>query len=288
MFERKAQTYRRFLLTSLLALIITTMLGQKVGQECFPEKKTDKMVYDDASILSQQEWQMLEKKLEEFVIRTSNEISVVIVPDLCGMEKAQFATELGELWGIGQAKEDNGILVLVKPKTIDSRGEVFIAVGRGLEGIIPDATVFMIVTNEMIPSFQQQDMAGGINKAVDILMALAQGEYDSTDYAARYHNKSDDTIPWAALIFILFIILLVLTTRAFQVRKYARLNNMEFWAAWMLLNSTSQTHSSSWDDFRRGRGGFGGFGGGGGRRGGGFGGFGGGGSFGGGGAGGSW
>ncbi|MFZ1664943.1 MAG: hypothetical protein WAU08_06055, partial [Flavobacteriales bacterium] len=67
-----------------------------------------------------------------------------------------------------------------------------------------------------------------------------------------------------------------------RTKKYARVNGIDFWAAWALMNAASSSHSGRWGGFSGGGGG--GFGGGGG---GGFGGFGGGG-FGGGGAGGSW
>lgn len=269
-----------------MLLSVSTLFAQKAGQECFPKKKDNLMVYDEAQILSQGEFQALEQKLENFVISTSNEIAVVIVPDLCGMERAQFATELGELWQVGQAEEDNGVIVLVKPKTPDSKGEVFIATGRGLEGAIPDATAYLIVENEMIPAFKNKDMAGGIDKAVTVLMELSKGDYNSDAYAERYKNGAKgDTPPVVIIVFVLFIIGLVLLIKSIQVKRYARINNLGFWAAWALLNSMSNTHRGSWNDFNRGRGGFGGFGGGGG---GGFGGFGGGGSFGGGGAGGSW
>ncbi|MFM7728072.1 MAG: TPM domain-containing protein, partial [Flavobacteriales bacterium] len=137
--------------------------AQLAGQECFP-KKENKLVYDVADVLSSGE----ERELEQHIIRiadsTSNQITIVIVPDLCGMDKAQFAIELGELWGVGQTKEDNGIVMLIKPKTKTSKGEMFIAVGRGLEGVIPDITAKGIVDNECVPSFKQNDYYQGILK----------------------------------------------------------------------------------------------------------------------------
>ena len=81
---------------------------------------------------------------------------------------------MGEKWGIGSEKFDNGILVLLKPKTSDSKGEVFIAVGYGLEGVVPDATAKRIVENEMIPMFRENNMYGGIEKATDVLIDLTR------------------------------------------------------------------------------------------------------------------
>ncbi|MFM9984818.1 MAG: TPM domain-containing protein, partial [Flavobacteriales bacterium] len=175
---------KAILFISAVLLIANSFLGQKVkaGQECFPEKNNELLVYDVAQLLSNSERIQLENKLDEFARATSNQIAVIIVPDLCGMEKAQFAIELGEKWGIGQKKDDNGIVVLIKPKTPSEKGKVFIAVGRGLEGAIPDAKAFLIVENEMKPRFIEGKMYEGIDAATNVIMQLAKGEYNFTSY----------------------------------------------------------------------------------------------------------
>jgi uncharacterized protein len=259
-----------------------TLHGQdlKAGQECFPAKKMA-LVYDVADVIPADEETRLNDALVAFGDSTSNQITVVIVPDLCGMDKAQFATELGEFWGVGQSKEDNGIVFLVKPKTPESSGQVFIAVGRGLEAVIPDITAKQIIDNEVIPAFKQQGYLEGIESGCETLMELSRGEYNSDEYAAK-HNKKKKGIGDAGAILLVFVIMLIVFAgKIFQVRRYASTNQMGFWAALAALNAVSRSHRGYYNNFSSGRGGFGGGGGGG------FGGFGGGG-FGGGGAGGSW
>ncbi len=262
----------------------------KKGQECFPKRDKDKLVFDEANILNEAEEKNLEQKLELFAVNSSNEIFVVIVPDMCGMEKAQFAIELGELWGAGQKAEDNGVIVLVKPKTAESKGQTFIAIGRGLEAVIPDAQAFLIVNNEMLPRFINNDMFGGVDAATTVLMQLASGEYNIDTYRQKYEKKGSESGGIMFLV-ILLVLLFFLAVKYFQVRQYSRLNHIGFWAAWTLLNAARSRQRGYWGDFNSGTGGFGGFGGGGSGGsggGGGFGDFGGGGSFGGGGAGGDW
>jgi uncharacterized protein len=269
-------------LTTLFALLLISahITAQLAGQECFP-KKENKLVYDVADLLSAQEEALFEKTLVAFADSTSNQIAVVIVPDLCGMEKSQFAIELGESWGVGQSKEDNGIVFLIKPKTTDSKGEIFIAVGRGLEGAIPDITTKQIIDNECIPLFKQNRYFEGISAGTTVLMQLARGEYDSDAYASK-HLKRKKKGGVGIAILALLIIALVGFVKATQAKRYAQTNQIGFWAAWALLNAASRSHRGYYSNFSSGRGGFGGFSGGSG-----FGGFGGGG-FGGGGAGGSW
>jgi uncharacterized protein len=260
--------------------------AQLKGQECFPKRDKNKLVFDEANVLDDRQEKSLEQKLELFAVNSSNEIFVVIVPDLCGMERAQFAIELGELWGAGQKAEDNGVIVLVKTKTSESKGQIFIAIGRGLEAVIPDAQAFLIIDNEMRPRFLNNDMYGGIDAATNVLMQLATGEYNIDTYRQKYEKKGSESGS-TMFVVILLVLIFFLVVKYFQVRQYARLNHIGFWAAWTLLNAARSRQRGYWGDFNNGTGGFGGFGGGG-SSGGGFGNFGGGGSFGGGGAGGDW
>ncbi len=270
----------RLFLSFLLALLSFVSVGQI--ENCFPEKQL-RLVYDNTGALSQQQISDLESKLVSFSNETSNQIVVVVVADLCGYDKADYAIELGDRWGVGQAKEDNGIVFLVKPKTQSSRGEVFIAIGRGLEGVITDGDTFLIVDEEVIPRFKQNDYYGGITAALDILMPLAKGEFNISDYKKANQTKKNTTF-FLVFFGVFAFIGLVFFIKYRQAKKYAALNNVSFWTAWMLLNQMQRTHNGSRGYWGGYGGGFGSRGGGGG---GGFGGFGGG-SFGGGGAGGSW
>lgn len=171
----------------LLLFSITTWSQTLAGQECFPTQDKSKVVYDVADALNAADEAALEKDLELFAVNSSNEIFVVIVPDLCGMDKGQFAIELGEKFGVGQKNEDNGVTVLIKPKQPDSKGEIFIAIGRGLEPVITDIATKNIIENEMIPEFRNNNMAG-INAGIVVLKALATGEYNSDEYANHYKS----------------------------------------------------------------------------------------------------
>ena len=81
---------------------------------------------------------------------------VVVVNDLCGMDKAMYATDLGQAWGVGRKGKDNGIVILIKPTGGKGQRRTFISVGYGLEGVIPDATAKLVVENEMIPNFKNR------------------------------------------------------------------------------------------------------------------------------------
>ena len=116
-----------------------------------------RLVNDFAGLFSPAQTAELERMLVDFSDTTSNQITVVTVNDLEGYDSSEYATRIGLDWQVGTAQFNNGVVVLVKPKTPDSYGDAFIAVGYGLEGAIPDAYATRIVREQMIPHFKNND-----------------------------------------------------------------------------------------------------------------------------------
>ncbi|HMC96022.1 MAG TPA: TPM domain-containing protein [Flavobacteriales bacterium] len=236
------------------------------------ERDQDHLVWSYAELLSPSEEQQLNAKLVRFARETSNRILVIIVDTLCGTDEADLAFRIGENWGIGKKEFDNGIVILIKPNGPPGQRKVFIATGYGLEAAIPDLRAKQVVDGTIIPNFKNRNYFAGLDRATDMLMAMAKGEFNEESHGT-------DRFPWQPLLFfVLFAIVMIFSWRG-RVNRYARTNNVDFWTAMWLVSQMNNRHSGRW-------GGGSGFSGGGGG-GGGFGGFGGG-SFGGGGAGGSW
>ncbi|MEK9174957.1 MAG: TPM domain-containing protein, partial [Patescibacteria group bacterium] len=159
---------------------------------------------DFAWMLSPDQKFGLEQKLVQFEKESSNEISVVTISNLQGDSIENFAVKLFEEWKIGKAKNDNGILLLI---VRDDR-KMRIEVGYGLEGAIPDATAYSIITNILTPTFKQGDYFGGINSAVDAMMSATKGEYQPASDSERTTSWSAKTIEnffWFGLIIIIWI-----------------------------------------------------------------------------------
>lgn len=135
-----------------------------------------RFVNDLALMFDQSQAETLEKRLAVYSDTTTTQIVVVTVPDLEGQDAASYATELGINWQIGSEKFDNGVVILIKPKNDNGSGEVFIAVGYGLEGAIPDAYAKRIIEEIMIPKFKEDDYFGAANAACQKIILLADGE----------------------------------------------------------------------------------------------------------------
>lgn len=268
------------LIISAALLVFTSALK---AQTLLAPPVPPKLVNDYAGVLQPSEVQALENKLVAFNDSTSNQIVVLIIDDLQGYDKSQFAYIIGKEWGVGQSDFNNGAVVLVKTKTTSSDGQIFIATGYGLEGPIPDLATADIIDREILPRFREGNYYGGLDAGTDVLMSLASGEYSYADYGKRGGSGSPGSIP--AIAFIIFIIFMILISSGNSNNKQIRRTGASNLPLWLLLGMMGggKSHGGSWGGFTGGGSG-GGFGGGGG---GGFGGFGGGG-FGGGGAGGSW
>ncbi len=254
----------------LFFISIFGISAQDIPEPMYPFR----LVNDFAGIFSEVQKQTLEQKLLAYNDSTSTQIYVVTVSDLGGYPASDYAFQLGEKWEIGQAGKNNGLVILVKPKTSDSRGQAYIATGYGLEEFVNDAYAGRVVRNDMIPYFQQNDYFGGVNAAVDKVIGRLSGEFDG--------DLSED-LPGIGLggiifSFIVIFFFFMLIRRIFGGDQHIDGDGHHRSGGPIFFPpiGSGRSRSSGWGGGGFGGGGFGGFGGGGG------------GSFGGGGAGGSW
>ena len=258
----------------IASLLLSFITVSGLWSQDFPARPVPpRLVNDFAGVLSAQDAERLESKLVAFNDSTSTQIAIVIVSDLHGYDRSEYAQKLASEWGIGQKGKNNGVLVLVKPKTEASGGRAFIATGYGMEGILPDITCAQIIDNEMIPRFKENDYYGGLDAGTNVIMALAAKEYTAADYA-KGKPSGKHGIPVLGIIFIIILLVIFLSSSSGSNNRHIGRGGAGSIPFWLLMGSGGSS-GGSWGGFSGGGGG------------GGFGGFGGG-SFGGGGAGGSW
>jgi len=252
----------------LLAICVSFFTIYGSFAQNFPAKP-DKLVNDYTNTLSPDQVNQLEQKLVLFDDSTSTQIAVVIIKSLEGYDIADYASRLGEKWGVGRDKKNNGVMLLV---ALDDH-KVTIQTGYGVEGALPDAIARRIIENEITPNFKAGNYYEGLDKGTSAIIAYTKGEYKNEDPKPRKQSKS---IPFGLIIIIIIVIVSFISRGGGGNQVIGRGGMNPLW--WMLMGSAMG---------RGGRGDGGGWGGFSGGGGGGFGGFGGG-SFGGGGASGSW
>ena len=197
-------TVMKAYLTYITAAVSAVLLS--ISAAALPSRpEPARLVNDLAGLFSAGERESLENTLVAFDDSTSNQIAVVTVNDLEGYAASEYATRIGIDWGVGSSNFNNGIVILVKPKTTTS-GQVFIAIGYGLEGAIPDAYAKRIINNLMIPHFIENDYFGGVEAACEVLMGLASGEIS----VPRTEEEDDVYALIFAFVVVAFILILVI------------------------------------------------------------------------------
>jgi uncharacterized protein len=129
-------------------------------------------VIDQAQALTVNQAQALEAKLGEFEARRGTQMVLLLVPSTQPEDIAAYAQRVGETWKIGRREIGDGLLIVVAQQ--DRR--VRIEVAKALEGAIPDLAASRVIEQAITPAFRRGDTAGGLNAAVDQLMALVTGE----------------------------------------------------------------------------------------------------------------
>jgi uncharacterized protein len=165
-------------------------------------------VVDDAHILSAQTRSDLDQKLAALEAKTSRQLVVVTLSSLQGYDIADYGYQLGRAWGIGQAKLNNGVLLIVAP----NEHRVRIEVGYGLEPIITDALSEVIIQETVLPRFRTGDFNGGVEAGVDALIqqlsldpSVAEARAAQAAQQAGDESSASGISPLSVLVIILFM-----------------------------------------------------------------------------------
>ncbi len=190
---RRITMPRRFL--AAVGLVMSGALGAPapgVAQVEIPRPVG--LVNDFAGIIPPAAETRISEIAEEVRAKSGGEIVVVTLPDLGGVPRTELAHRIGNEWGVGKAGEpgetgrQTGAVILVVPKetSTDGRGYVEIALAFGANTFITASEAGRIRDRHMIPAFQTQDYAAGIEEGVRALAG---------QYAAEFGFEMDGVIP---------------------------------------------------------------------------------------------
>ena len=104
---------------------------------------------------------------------------------------------------------------------------MFLQVGYGLEGALPDALAKQIIENEIKPRFKDNDYDGGLSAGVAAILAATKGEYKGTGGTAADRGGQPSG---SSILKFLVIALIVL----FIFRSLFRRRSSAFLGGWLL------------------------------------------------------
>ena len=168
----------------LLTLWCLPVLAQQIA---VPELR--QQVTDITGTLSTSEQQSLTQQLQDITQKTRAQVAVLIVPSTGDDSIEQYATRVFDNWRLGDAKRNDGILIIVAW----SDRTVRIQVGYGLEEKVTDALAGDIIRSNMIPAFKQQKFAQGLELAINALnnQPTSQHQYPTNPSESESASSSD-------------------------------------------------------------------------------------------------
>ena len=256
----------RFLATALGLFWLVSAFAAEV----IPPKPA-KYFNDYAGVVSSATAARLNSQLEQFERDSYNQIVVAVYPKMQSDSAIEeYTVRVANAWQVGQKDKRNGAVLFV----FIQDHKMFLQVGYGLEGAIPDITSKRIIEDEIKPHFKAQDFDGGLTAGVNAIIAASKGEYKGTGRTVAEGNFNSDQPGMGVFILVIVVMIMVSIVVSRMSKNSGRLYSNAGGVIGNVISGigSSRGGGSSWGG---GGGGGGGFSSGGG-------------SFGGGGAGGSW
>jgi uncharacterized protein len=177
------------LTTSLLAILLATNLVFAVVE--IPAYQD--FVTDTSGIISDTVETRLNAQLRSYETETGTELAILTIPLIPdGLSANEYATQVGNSWGVGKAKVDNGALLLIETDDVPGQRDIYIATGSQLEGGLTDIEATDIVESVIIPQFRAGDFDMGVTNGVTAMIASLAGE-SFTDLRMDSTSGNGDT-----------------------------------------------------------------------------------------------
>jgi uncharacterized protein len=187
------------------------LISQSFAAEVIPPKP-DRYFNDYAGVVSREAASRFNEQLAQFERETSDQVVVAVFPKMqSDSDIADYTQRVAQAWGVGQKDRRNGVVLFV---FIQDR-KMFIQVGYGLEGALPDATAFDITERRIKPLFRAGNYEAGLATGIDLICKAIRGEYKGSGKTVA-ERQSVGGVVSGVLPFIVFIIVLILLSRLFQ------------------------------------------------------------------------
>jgi uncharacterized protein len=213
--SRLILTTRSEIAFHLIALVLLARTAHAV--EVIPPKPAA-YFSDYAGVVSKEAANHFNEQLAQFERETSDQVVVAVFPKMQSDDDvAAYTQRVAQSWGVGQKDKRNGVVLFV----FTQDRKMYIQVGYGLEGALPDATAFDITEYRIKPHFRNNDYAGGIGEGIDSIFKAVRGEYQGTGGTVRERGpeKGNLLVP-NLLLFFFFLIFLLFVSRLRRQRGY--------------------------------------------------------------------
>ncbi len=205
------------LILSLIIIVCTMCSCGKNAKDQLPTPTEKFFVNDFAGVLTDADANTIYNSGVALQEATQAQAVVVTVESLDGKEASEYALELGRQWGVGEKDKDNGVVILLS----SGDREIYISVGYGLEGALPDSKTGRIIDTYGISYFSNDNFSAGILGIYNAIVNEIYIEYGlqpAENYVPMNVLSQNDeqqvsagkvAISWLALIIIVALYMFV-------------------------------------------------------------------------------
>ena len=195
----------------LLPVAVAILLATSTQAAEVIPPKPDRYFNDYAGVVSKDSAYRFNQQLAQFERETSDQVVVAIFPKMqSDSDVADYTQRVAQAWGVGQKDRRNGVVLFV---FIQDR-KMFIQVGYGLEGALPDITAFDITERHIKPLFRNGNYEAGLATGIDLICKAIRGEYKGSGKTVA-EAKGGGAVA-GVLPFIIFVIVLIILSRLFR------------------------------------------------------------------------
>src|SRR5437764_4115903 len=186
---------KTFLISATLVALVSL---SSQAAEIIPPKPAG-YFNDYAGVVSTGAARRFNEQLAQFERETSNQVVVAVFPKMqSDSDIADYTQRVAQSWGVGQKDKRNGAVLFV----FTQDRKMFIQVGYGVEGALPDATAFDITEYRIKPHFRNNDYEGGLAEGIDSIFKAIRGEYKGSGKTVAERRRGNVPAP----SFLLFVI----------------------------------------------------------------------------------
>ncbi|MGE8036027.1 TPM domain-containing protein [Lysinibacillus sp. NPDC093692] len=194
------------LMTQLAIVGFLFILSIRTADATMPTPMKNTYIHDFANVISASVEEELNRYSEQLDKGTSAEIMVVTVDNINGQEPKMYATKMIRSWGIGDAKKNNGVLILATFGQGKGNNDVVIAVGQGLEGALPDGKLGRILDDAFYPNVGAENMDKAFKATyAEVFQNVAQ-EYDWDGEVPENTADSEGMPTWIIILIVIIVI----------------------------------------------------------------------------------
>src|SRR5882757_5851943 len=199
------------MLRSVVVGLYVVLFSHSLDAEVIPPKPSA-YFNDYAGVVSKEAAPRFNEQLAQFERETSNQVVAAVFRKMqSDSDIADYTQRVAQAWGVGQKERRNGVVLFV---FIEDR-KMFIQVGYGLEGALPDATTFDITERRMKPLFRAGNYEAGLATGIDLICKAIRGEYKGSGKTVAERKGAGGAVT-GLLPFIIFVIVLIILSRLFR------------------------------------------------------------------------